>query len=104
MLLECQRVLKVGGFYIAISYGVPENRMMHLERSFLNWKIKTIQIEKKSQETDEIHKHYIYICEKQEEFEEDVLKEKYFQAVKEIKLQMAENNGSDDSDNELGFD
>lgn len=30
MLKECQRVLKVGGTYMAISYGLPENRMFHL--------------------------------------------------------------------------
>ena len=26
MLNECQRVLKTGGYYVAISYGVPDNR------------------------------------------------------------------------------
>jgi len=29
MMKEVQRVLKVGGVYIAISYGFPENRNLH---------------------------------------------------------------------------
>ncbi len=30
MTREIQRVLKVGGVYLIISYGQPENRVMHL--------------------------------------------------------------------------
>lgn len=30
MTKEIQRVLKVGGIYLIISYGQPENRVMHL--------------------------------------------------------------------------
>ena len=29
MLKECQRVLKVGGSYMGVSYGYPENRCFH---------------------------------------------------------------------------
>ena len=29
MLKECQRVLKTGGYYVAISYGSPANREFH---------------------------------------------------------------------------
>lgn len=32
MLKECQRVLKTGGFYVAISYGQPSNREFHFQR------------------------------------------------------------------------
>lgn len=32
MLKECQRVLKPGGYYVAISYGVPNNREFHFQR------------------------------------------------------------------------
>ena len=31
MLKECQRVLKTYGYYVAISYGSPENREFHLK-------------------------------------------------------------------------
>ena len=30
MIKEIQRVLKTGGIYLIISYGQPENRIMHL--------------------------------------------------------------------------
>ena len=36
MLKECQRVLKEGGYYVAISYGQPENRLFHFKRAFLH--------------------------------------------------------------------
>lgn len=39
MLKEAQRVLKVGGVYIAISYGKPETRGFHFTRSFFSWKL-----------------------------------------------------------------
>ena len=29
LLKEAQRVLEVGGYYIVISYGQPENRLLH---------------------------------------------------------------------------
>lgn len=32
MMNECQRVLKTGGYYVAVSYGVPENREIHFKR------------------------------------------------------------------------
>lgn len=35
MLKECQRVLKVGGVYMAISYGTPDNRQFHFQRKHL---------------------------------------------------------------------
>ena len=36
---EVQRVLKTGGFYIIISYGTPENRMVNFKRENLSFKI-----------------------------------------------------------------
>lgn len=30
VLRECQRILKVGGFYVAICFGNPETRLEHL--------------------------------------------------------------------------
>eukprot|EP00356_Strombidium_inclinatum_P012707 CAMPEP_0170490806 /NCGR_PEP_ID=MMETSP0208-20121228/9574_1 /TAXON_ID=197538 /ORGANISM="Strombidium inclinatum, Strain S3" /LENGTH=94 /DNA_ID=CAMNT_0010766261 /DNA_START=292 /DNA_END=576 /DNA_ORIENTATION=- len=40
MLKEGQRVLKVDGKYIAISYGKPSTRSFHFERKFLSWTLK----------------------------------------------------------------
>ena len=39
MLNECQRVLKTGGCYVAISYGTPENREIHFQREMLGWEL-----------------------------------------------------------------
>ena len=44
MLRECQRVLKEGGYYVAISYGQPENRIFHFKRAFLHVNLMTYQI------------------------------------------------------------
>ena len=40
MLKEIQRVVKVGGAYIAISYGNPDSRVFHLKREFTSWNLK----------------------------------------------------------------
>ena len=63
MLKEISRVLKTGGYYLIISYGQPENRMIHLERDHLAFEIQIYTI--KRQEEDEQEKiHYVYICKK----------------------------------------
>ena len=35
MLKEISMVLKTGGYYLIISYGQPENRMIHSERDII---------------------------------------------------------------------
>ena len=63
MLKEISRVLKVGGYYIIISYGNPETRMVHLERDHLAFERQIYTI--KRQDDDEQEKtHYVYICKK----------------------------------------
>jgi ubiquinone/menaquinone biosynthesis C-methylase UbiE len=37
MLKEIQRVLKVGGTFISISYGPPESRILHFDREHLSF-------------------------------------------------------------------
>lgn len=65
MINEVQRILKVGGYYMIISYGSPENRMMHLERDFLNFEVSIYTIKKEdSSEIDTEKTHYIYLCKK----------------------------------------
>ena len=46
MLKEVDRVLKVGGIYMIVSYGQPENRIFHLERDYLNFETTTYTIKK----------------------------------------------------------
>lgn len=48
---------------MAISYGEPQNRVVHFQRKFLKFDIETIKIEKKG---DETKIHYIYLCKKLE--------------------------------------
>ena len=63
MLKEISRVLKTGGYYIIVSYGQPENRMIHLERDHLAFETQIYTI--KRQEDDEQEKtHFVYICKK----------------------------------------
>ena len=50
MLKECQRVLKIGGFYAAISYGTPINREYHFNRCHLKFEMKTLKIVKAHEE------------------------------------------------------
>ncbi len=40
MMKECQRVLKTGGYYVAVSYGVPENREFHFLRAPLQLELR----------------------------------------------------------------
>ena len=46
MINEVQRVLKVGGIYMIISYGHPENRVFHLERENLGFDLSVYSIKK----------------------------------------------------------
>jgi len=64
MLKECQRVLKTGGYYMAISYGVPENRDFHLIREHLKLEVNTYKIEKKHEGSAPPSTHYIYVAKK----------------------------------------
>ena len=67
MLKEVQRVLKPGGHYFAISYGKPETRVGHLERSFLSWELREFLLYEagiESEEEKEQKTHYIYVCKK----------------------------------------
>ena len=71
MLKEAQRVLTVGGYYIAISYGLPDNRLLHFQRQCFDWSITSLVIDtpgvkvlkslgKPFPEDESVH--YVYIC------------------------------------------
>ena len=67
MIKEVQRVLKVGGYYMIISYGSPDYRVMHLNRKFEKFKVEILKIEKDFVEEDGYDNyHYIYLCQKLE--------------------------------------
>ena len=77
MIKEVQRVLKVGGYYMIISYGTPDNRILHLNRKFEKFNIEIIKIEKDYIEEEGFDSyHYIYLCKKLEGADE--ISNKYF--------------------------
>ena len=91
MIKEVQRVLKVGGYYMIVSYGTPEYRMLHLSRKFEKFNIQVLKIEKDFVEEDGYDKHhYIYLCQKLEGADE--ISQKYFNKTIEdlVKQQMEE--------------
>jgi ubiquinone/menaquinone biosynthesis C-methylase UbiE len=59
MTREVQRVLKVGGYYMVISYGVPDTRLDHFNWKFLHWDVSHQVL---NEGTD--NPHYIYLCRK----------------------------------------
>ena len=90
MLKEVQRVLKIGGYYMIISYGAPENRVVHLERKFLNFDVNIFTIKKSSMEDGVYDKvHYIYLCKKLS-YKKAEVEEKFQQTLKEIQREEEE--------------
>jgi EEF1A lysine methyltransferase 4 len=87
MLKECQRVLKTGGYYMAISYGVPDNREFHLIREHLKLEINTYKIEKNHEGTNATSVHYIYVAKKLEGADKQC-SEKWSQVMNQIKMEM----------------
>lgn len=89
MIKEVQRVLKVGGYYMIVSYGTPEYRMLHLNRKFEKFKIEILKIEKDFVEEDGYVKHhYIYLCQKLEGADE--ISQKYFDKTMEELIKQQE--------------
>ena len=84
MIKEVQRVLKVGGYYMIISYGSPNYRVCHLKRKFEKFKIEILKIEKDFVEDEGYDKHhYIYLCQKLEGADE-VSKQFFDETIQEL--------------------
>jgi EEF1A lysine methyltransferase 4 len=68
MMRECQRVLKVDGAYLCVSYGTPENRVLHYKRPHLKLSVQTFQVSPPNTQGKELPTppsiHYVYICNK----------------------------------------
>ena len=64
MLKECQRVLKTGGYYMALSYGTPDNRTIHFTRKHLGFELKTYELQRVHEDSGSASMHHIYICKK----------------------------------------
>ena len=84
MIKEVQRVLKVGGYYMIISYGAPDYRIMHLNRKFEKFKVEILKIEKDFVEEEGYDNyHYIYLCKKLEGADE-ASKQFFDQTIEEL--------------------
>ena len=102
MIKEVQRVLKVGGYYMIISYGAPDDRLIHLKRKFEKFKIEILKIEKDYvEEKGYDNYHYIYLCQKLEGADE-VSKQFFDETIKELNLQqkMEEEQEEEQEDSE----
>ena len=68
MMQNIYKVLKNGGVYMLVSYGMPDARIGYLKNKFLNWNIEHAKIAKVPLDqftTIELSQyHYIYICTK----------------------------------------
>ncbi len=66
------RVLKPGGVYFIVSYGIPENRLSYLENEAYGWSVRVHTVPKPTVSAtagaDEAGEpsavHYIYVCQK----------------------------------------
>ena len=84
MIKEVQRVLKVGGYYMIISYGAPDYRIIHLNRKFEKFKVEILKIEKDFVEEEGYDNyHYIYLCQKLEGADE-ASKQFFDQTIEEL--------------------
>ena len=74
MLKEISRVLKTGGYYVIISYGKPESRMIHLERDHLAFETQIYTIKRQDEDEQDQEKiHYVYICKKLPEANKNII-------------------------------
>jgi len=74
MLKEISRVLKTGGYYVIISYGKPESRMIHLERDHLAFETQIYTIKRQDEDEEDQEKiHYVYICKKLPEANKNII-------------------------------
>lgn len=104
MIKEILRVLKVGGYYMIISYGAPKHRVLHLNRKFEKFKVEILKIEKDFIEEEGYDKHhYIYLCKKLEgadEVSQQFFNETIEELIKQEKMEEEEEEEEDDNDKE----
>ncbi|KAM3134123.1 hypothetical protein pb186bvf_013744 [Paramecium bursaria] len=73
MISEIHRVLQPKGVYFVISYGLPEHRLLYLEKPEYDWNVVVKQVHKPTistsiaitnEDKDSPNVHYIYVCTK----------------------------------------
>ena len=98
MTKEISRVLKTGGIYFIISYGSPDNRMMHLERDHLAFDIQIYTIKKQDDDENGEKVHYGYICKKLENANENL--NNFDLVYKELEQEELEEENQEDEEGE----
>ena len=83
MTKEVQRILKPGGVYMVISYGIPETRLDHFQWKHLHWEVSH-QILNENTE----NKHFVYLCRKLEGADE--ICEENWKEVEELLSEQAQ--------------
>lgn len=114
MLKEVQRVLKEDGIYMIISYGKPENRLLHLERKNLSFDVSIFTIKKElSEEDDDLDfnkVHYVYVCKKNKNWTEaaelfdDIYTELLQQELMDKELEYAELNEEEEEADDFTYE
>lgn len=94
MTKEVQRVLKVGGIYLMISYGQPDNRIEHLQWKHLWWDIEIKTINPGSN-----NPHFLFICIKKQGA--DSVCEENWEEVQKILREEDEDLVSDDDTEDI---
>ena len=101
-MIECQRVIKTGGYYVAISFAHPDDREFHFKRDHLKFDIKTL--------TSDLNgvRYYIYICQKMPGADE-AAKMNWLKVREQVKAEDVENKKkalkkSDEAQNFNGSD
>lgn len=110
-----QRVLKEGGNYFVVSYGKPDNRLIHFQRENLSFDIKHCTLPTKGEENEEEKTHHIYLCKKKSNANElhkknwkkveEELKKEYEEELKlledeELEFEDLPEGGDDDEDSD----
>ena len=99
MLKEISWVLKTGSYYIIISYGNPETRMIHLERDHLAFEMQIYTLKRKDDD-DQEKTHYIYICKKLPEANKNLNNFDFvYKELEKDELEGAEDIGEHNEDN-----
>ena len=119
MTKEISRALKTGGVYLVLSYGRPDERLIHLRRDHLAFDIKICKIVKsekngkinydlsiQEEDDEEINEnakeekrvHYAYVCKKLPEANDKL--ENFRQVYNEMKEYLAKCEKESSSDNE----
>lgn len=108
MTKEISRVLKTGGIYFIISYGKPENRILHLERDHLAFDIHFYSIKKEDDENnahEQTQVHYGYICTKKPEAKDNLNNfDLVYDQLERDELEEANAEEEEEDDDEEGYE